>query len=187
MSKDRTLTQEQTDAQLSISKERFLKNAHRHNDIKWTDVEAKLKNNTSKLWSLSEMERTGGEPDVTEYDTTAENYIFCDCSKESPSGRRSLCYDREALYARKEFKPENSAIDLANEIGIEILNEKQYKKLQENESFDLKTSSWILTPNDIRKSGGAVFAEFRYGHVFVFHNGASSYYAARGFRGLLKV
>jgi hypothetical protein len=150
-------------------------------------VQSKLEANKDKLWSLNEMERTGGEPDVVSFDKKKGEYIFVDCAAESPKRRRSFCYDREALDSRKENKPENSAIDMADAMGIEILNEDQYRDLQQHGSFDLKTSSWIKTPAEIRKLGGAVFMDRRYGHVFLYHNGAESYYAARGFRGLLRI
>lgn len=172
---------------LETLKTRFEKNMNRHKDIKWSDVQAKLESDDDKLWSINEMERTGGEPDVIGYDKKADEYIFCDCSAESPKGRRSLCYDREALDERKEAKPENSAVDMASEMGIKLLTEEEYRELQELGEFDLKTSSWIETPSGIRKLGGAIFADRRYDHIFVYHNGAQSYYAARGFRGLLKV
>jgi hypothetical protein len=168
-------------------KDRFEKNMNRHNDLEWAKVQAKLEANTEKLWSLYEMERTGGEPDVVGHDKTTGEYIFRDCSGESPKGRRSLCYDREALEARKEHKPENNAIDLAAAMGIELLTEEQYRELQKLGNFDAKTSSWVKTPSDIRKLGGALFADYRYGKVFLYHNGAESYYAARGFRGSLRV
>jgi Protein of unknown function (DUF4256) len=172
---------------LTLLESRFEKNLSRHKGIVWADVQAKLEAAPEKLWSLNEMERTGGEPDVIGYDKKTGEYIFCDCSAESPGRRRSLCYDREALDARKEFKPENSAVDLAAEMGIELLTEGQYRELQQLGKFDAKTSSWLKTPREVRKLGGAMFADFRYGQVFVYHNGAQSYYAARGFRGLLKV
>lgn len=181
------LSPEQNRELLRVLKTRFEKNMKRHKDIEWTDVESKLKGSVKKLWSLNEMERTGGEPDVVGYDKKTGEYIFYDCSAESPAGRRSLCYDREALESRKEHKPENSVMDLAATMGIELLREEQYRELQQLGKFDAKTSSWIVTPADIRKLGGALFADFRYAHVFVYHNGASSYYAARGFRGMLKV
>ncbi len=168
-------------------KERFENNMNRHKGLEWEKIHAKLESNTDKLWSLSEMEGTGGEPDVVGYDKKTGEFIFYDCSAESPAGRRSLCYDREALNSRKEHKPKNSAINMADEMGIEILKEDEYRKLQELGNFDTKTSSWIKTPQDIRELGGAVFADFRYGKVFIYHNGAESYYAARGFRGSLRV
>lgn len=179
------LSAEQLDELLNILKTRFEKNGHRHKDIEWAKVQAKLEANPEKLWSLNEMERTGGEPDVAGQDKG--EYVFYDCSAESPKGRRSLCYDREALDFRKEYKPANSAIDLATEMGIEILTEDQYRELQQLGSFDLKTSSWIKTPEKIRKLGGGIFCDRRYDTVFVYHNGAESYYAARGFRGSLRV
>jgi hypothetical protein len=160
---------------------------NRHKDIEWAKVQAKLEANTEKLWSLNEMERTGGKPDVVGHDKKTGEYIFYDCSAESPAGRRSVCYDREALEARKEHKPKNSAMDLAAAMGIEILTEEQYRELQQLGEFDAKTSSWVKTRSDIRKLGGALFCDRRYGHVFVYHNGAESYYAARGFRGSLRV
>lgn len=172
---------------LGILKTRFEKNMNRHKAIKWADVETKLKANAGKLWSLNEMEITGGEPDVTGYDKKADEYIFCDCSPESPKGRRSICYDHQALESRKEHKPENSAVEMASDIGIELLTEEQYRDLQQLGTFDAKTSSWVKTPADIRKRGGAIFCDFRYGTVFMYHNGAESYYAARGFRGMLRV
>ena len=170
-----------------ILKTRFEKNMVRHKGLVWDKVQSKLEANPDKLWSLGEMESTGGEPDVIGYDIKKGEFVFCDCSAESPAGRRSLCYDREALNARKEHKPKNSAIDLAFEMGIEILTEEQYRELQRLGGFDLKTSSWIKTPPEIRKLGGAIFCDRRYDTIFVYHNGAESYYAARGFRGLLKV
>ena len=172
---------------LTILKGRFEKNIIRHKGPEWDNVEERLKANPEKLWSLSEMERTGGEPDLIGQDNKTGEYLFFDCSMESPKGRRSLCYDREALKARKDNKPENSAIDMANEMGIELLNEEEYRFLQSHGRFDTKTSSWIKTPPDIRRLDGAIFADFRYGHVFVYHNSAGSYYASRGFRGLLRV
>ena len=181
------LSSSQQQELLDILKARFAKNANRHKRLDWANIQAKLQANPEKLWSLNEMEMTGGEPDVVgEEDTTGE-YIFCDCSPESPAGRRSLCYDREALDGRKEHKPANSAVDMADEMGIEILTEQQYRELQQLGAFDLKTSSWIATPPNIRKLKGALFCDRRYDTVFVYHNGAESYYAARGFRGVLKV
>lgn len=172
---------------LSVLKTRFELNMNRHQSVVWTDVEEKLKKNPSKLWSLNEMEKSGGEPDVTVQLSKTGEYIFVDCSIESPKGRRSLCYDREALEARKEHKPSGSVIEMANEIGIEILTEEDYRELQKLGKFDLKTSSWVKTPTEIRKLGGAIFCDRRYDAVFTYHNGAESYYAARGFRGMLKV
>jgi hypothetical protein len=168
-------------------KARFEKNMNRHKGLEWGKVQSKLEARTEKLWSLSEMERTGGEPDVVGHDTKAGEYIFYDCSAESPKCRRSVCYDREALNARKEFKPKDSAMGMAAAIGIEILTEEQYRELQQLGEFDTKTSSWVKTPSDIRRFGGALFCDRRYDHVFVYHNGAESYYAARGFRGFLRV
>ncbi len=170
---------------LKTLKARFEKNRNRHKEIEWSEVQAKLETNKEKLWSLHEMERTGGEPDVVTHDK--KECIFYDCSPESPNGRRSFCYDRQALESRKEHKPQNSAMNMAAAMGIEILSEEQYRELQKLGNFDTKTSSWVKTPAEIRKLGGAIFCDFRYGKVFVYHNGAESYYAARGFRGLLKV
>ena len=183
------LSPEQRSELLKVLKARFEKNMSRHKGIEWANVQAKLdsEDSAAKLWTLHEMERTGGEPDIIGHDTATDEYIFCDCSAESPKGRRSVCYDREALESRKEYKPENSAVDMAAEIGIELLPEEQYLELQKLGEFDKKTSSWVQTPADIRKLGGAVFCDRRYGHVFLYHNGAESYYAARGFRGLLKI
>lgn len=181
------LTTDQQDALLKVLQVRFEKNTQRHKDLDWNKIEAKLKTNPEKLWSLDEMERTEGEPDVIGFDAQSNEYIFVDCVAESPKGRRSVCYDHEALEKRKENKPKDSAINMAEEMGIEILNEEQYKELQKLGKFDTKTSSWIKTPSEIRKLGGAIFSDFRYNTVFVYHNGADSYYAARGFRGLLKV
>ncbi|WP_245542568.1 DUF4256 domain-containing protein [Segetibacter koreensis] len=172
---------------ISTLKARFEKNMSRHKDIEWATIQAKLDANTEILWTLNEMERTGGEPDVIGIDKKTGKFIFCDCSAESPKGRRSFCYDREALEARKEFKPENTAIDMAAAMGIELLTEEQYRELQQLGNFDLKTSSWVKTPTDIRKLGGALFCDRRYDTVFVYHNGAESYYAARGFRGSVKL
>ena len=168
-------------------KARFDKNMNRHKSLEWAEVQAKLEARTEKLWSLNEMERTGGEPDVVGFDKKTAQYIFYDCSAESPKGRRSLCYDREALEARKENKPKDSAINMASDLGIEILTEQQYYELQKLGSFDLKTSSWVNTPADIRELGGAISCDRRFGRVFTGHNGADSYYAARGFRGSLRV
>jgi hypothetical protein len=181
------LSPEQREELLRALKARFEKNMKRHEGLEWAKVQAKLEANTEKLWSLSEMERTGGEPDVVGHDKKTGEYTFCDCSPESPQGRRSLCYDREALDSRKEHKPKNSAIDLAAAMGIELLTEEQYRELQKLGNFDTKTSSWVKAPSDIRKLGGALFCDRRYGRVFVYHNGAESYYAARAFRGSLRV
>jgi hypothetical protein len=186
-SNKKELPTEQRDELLSTLKARFEKNMNRHKGLEWAKVQAKLDANTEKLWSLSQMESTGGEPDAVGWDKATGEYIFFDCSAESPKGRRSVCYDHEALESRKENKPHNSAVEMAADMGIEILNEEQYRELQKLGKFDTKTSSWIKTPGDIRKLGGALFADWRYGHVFVYHNGAESYYAARGFRGLLRV
>ena len=183
----KNLSQKEISELLRTLKARFEKNVNRHKGLDWAKVQTKLESNTGKLWSLSEMERTGGEPDVVGYDKNAGEYIFYDCSAESPSGRRSLCYDREALDARKEHKPKNSAVDMATAMGVELLTEEQYRELQKLGGFDLKTSSWVKTPADIRKLGGAVFCDRRYDTVFVYHNGAESYYASRGFRGSLRV
>lgn len=166
---------------------RFEKNKHRHKDLQWDKIRKKLEGQSDKLWSLREMEKTGGEPDVIEYDKKLGEYIFCDCSPESPNGRRSLCYDRRALDARKAYKPVNSAVDVAIELGVELLTEAEYHALQEMGPFDLKTSSWIKTPPEVRKLGGAIFGDRRYDRTFIYHNGADSYYAARGFRGLLRI
>lgn len=181
------LSSEQSEEILRVLKDRFEKNMNRHKDIEWTKVQAKLEAKTEKLWSLYEMERTGGEPDVVGYDEKKDKYIFYDCSTESPEGRRSVCYDREGLKSRKKHKPENNAMDMAAAMGIELLTEEQYRALQKLENVDMKTSSWVQTPTDIKELGGALFCDYRFGHVFVYHNGASSYYAARGFRGSLKV
>jgi hypothetical protein len=185
--KGKELTAKQRDALLDTLQARFEANPQRHKGIDWEKVRAKLEANPKKLWSLSEMERTGGEPDVVGYDKKTSEYIFFDCSEESPKGRRSLCYDAEALKARKEAKPKDSAVAMAEAMGIELLTEEQYRQLQELGEFDLKTSSWVKTPPEIRKLGGAVFCDRRYDHVFYYHNGAISYYAARGFRGWLPV
>jgi hypothetical protein len=172
---------------LTELKTRFEKNMNRHQGIEWAKVRAKLEADAKKLWSLTEMERTGGEPDVVGFDKKTGEYIFYDCSAESPKGRRSVCYDREGQESRKEHKPENNAIDMAAAMGIELLTEEQYRELQKLGNFDTKTSSWVKTPSDIRKLGGAIFCDRRYDHVFVYHNGAESYYAARAFRGSLRV
>ncbi|HXX64114.1 MAG TPA: DUF4256 domain-containing protein [Bacteroidota bacterium] len=172
---------------LKILKTRFEENENRHKGLEWANVLPRLKANAGKLWSLDEMERSGGEPDVVGYEKRKGEYLFCDCSAESPSGRRNLCYDPEALESRKEFKPKGSAVEMATAMGIEILTEEQYRDLQKFGSFDTKTSSWLKTPPEIRKLGGAIFADRRYDHVFVYHNGAPSYYAVRGFRGVLRV
>jgi hypothetical protein len=186
-SNKKKLSPDQREELLRTLKARFEKNMNRHKGLEWAKVQAKLEANTEKLWSLNEMERTGGEPDVVGYDKKTGEYIFYDCSAESPKDRRSFCYDREALESRKEFKPKDTAIDMAAAMGIEILTEEQYREFQKLGTFDTKTSSWLKTPSEIRKLGGAIFADRRYGHVFVYHNGAESYYAARAFRGSLRV
>ena len=183
----RKLSPDQRGELLKTLRARFEKNMNRHKGLEWTKVQAKLEANPEKLYSLNEMEITGGEPDVVDHDKKTGEYIFYDCSAESPKDRRSLCYDHEALEKRKENKPANSAINMAAEIGIEILTEEQYRELQELGNFDTKTSSWVKTPADIRKLGGAIFCDRRYNHVFTAHNGADSYYAARGFRGSLRI
>jgi len=184
---EKTLSPEQCEQLLAVQEDRFAKNMNRHQGLDWTHIKARLEANTEKLWSLYEMERTGGEPDVVGYDNHTGEYIFYDCAAESPKGRRSVCYDREGLESRKEHKPENNALDMAAAMGIELLTEEQYRELQQLGPFDTKTSSWLKTPADIRKLGGALFGDYRYGHVFVYHNGAQSYYAARAFRGSLRV
>ncbi|MGR5967897.1 DUF4256 domain-containing protein [Bacillus paranthracis] len=181
------LSVEQREELIKVLQARFEKNMNRHEGLEWAKVEAKIEANAEKLWSLNEMEVTGGEPDVVGYDKEKDEYTFCDCSKESPKGRRSLCYDLEALESRKKHKPENNAIDVAAAMGIELLTEEQYRELQQLGDFDMKSSSWVQTPSDIRELGGALFCDYRFGHVFVYHNGADSYYAARGFRGSLRV
>lgn len=187
MDTKREISPEQREDLLKTLRNRFEKNTNRHEGIEWAKVQLKLDANPEKPWSLNEMERTGGEPDVVGYDKETGETIFIDCSAESPAGRRNICYDREALESRKEFKPGDNAIDMANDMGIELLNEEQYRELQSLGKFDTKTSSWLKTPPEIRKLGGAIFGDRRYDHVFVYHNGASSYYAVRGFRGLLRV
>ncbi|WP_316636443.1 DUF4256 domain-containing protein [uncultured Flavobacterium sp.] len=184
---NKKLSSDQQEELLSVLEARFENNLNRHKGIEWDKVREKLVANPEKLWSLDEMERTEGEPDVVGFDKTTGEYIFYDCSVESPKGRRSICYDHEALEKRKEHKPQNSAINMAAEMGIEILTEAEYRELQKLGKFDAKTSSWIITTPEIRKLGGALFADFRYNTVFVYHNGADSYYAARGFRGSLRV
>src|SRR4029450_12172613 len=181
------LSPKQREELLRALKARFEKNMNRHEGLEWAKIEAKLEANTEKLWSLNEMERTGGEPDVVGHDKKTGEYIFFDCSPESPKGRTSVCYDREALDSRKEHKPKNSAMDMATAMGIELLTEEQYLELQKLGNFDTKTSSWVKTPSDIRKLGGALYCDRRYGRVFVGHNGAQSYYSARAFRGSLRV
>jgi hypothetical protein len=187
MGNKKVLPPEQREELLKALKGRFDMATQRHKGLEWPKVQAKLKANPGKLWSLNEMERTGGEPDVVGHDKKTGEYIFYDCSAESPNGRRSICYDREGLESRKEHKPENNAVDMAAAMGIELLTEEQYRELQDLESFDTKTSSWLKTPSEIRDLGGAIFADFRYGTVFVYHNGAQSYYGGRAFRGSLRV
>jgi len=186
-SNNKELSLEQREGLIETLKVRFEKNMHRHKGLEWDNVQAKLDANTDKLWSLHEMERTEGEPDVVDYDKKTDEYVFYDCSVESPKGRRSVCYDLDGLESRKKHKPENNAMDVATAMGIEMLTEEQYRALQVLDNFDLKTSSWVQTPAEIRQLGGALFCDYRYDHVFVYHNGASSYYAARGFRGSLRV
>ena len=183
----KTLPPEQRGELLRALKTRFEKNMNRHNGLEWAKVQAKLEANAEKLWSLNEMERTGGEPDVVGYDKKTGEYVFYDCSAETPPGRRNVSYDREGQESRKAFKPENNAVDMATAMGIELLTEEQYRELQRLGDFDTKTSSWVKTPSDIRKLGGALFADRRYGHVFMYHNSAPSYYNARSFRGSLSV
>lgn len=181
------LASKQIETLIELLKDRFEKNSHRHREIEWPSVQTKLIKSPDKLWSLQEMENTGGEPDVVAYDQQNDEYLFMDCSTETPKGRRSLCYDREALESRKDHPPKNSAIDIAIEMGVELLTEEQYHQLQKLGEFDLKTSSWLATPDEIRQLDGAIFADRRYGRVFVYHNGAQSYYAVRGFRCCLRV
>lgn len=181
------LSSDEHNALIQILQTRFEKNKHRHSDVDWSKVKLRLEAHPEKMWSLNEMEKTGGEPDFVAIDTTTNEFVFFDCAAESPKDRRSLCYDREALDARKEFKPENNVIDMAKAMGIELMDEQQYRELQQLGQFDTKTSSWIKTPESIRKLGGAIFGDFRYNTTFIYHNGAQSYYAARGFRGVLKV
>ncbi|MFL5808654.1 MAG: DUF4256 domain-containing protein [Flavisolibacter sp.] len=184
----KNLSSKQLEELLTTLKARFEKNMNRHKGLEWSKVQSRLEYNDSALWSLNEMERTGGEPDVVSTGSrNSGEYLFYDCSPESPNGRRSLCYDRQALDSRKENKPIGNAVDMATSMGIEMLSEEQYRQLQQFGKFDTKTSSWIKTPADIRKLGGAIFCDYRYGTVFVYHNGAESYYAARGFRGMLRV
>lgn len=172
---------------ITIIQSRFEKNMQRHKGIKWNDVEQRLLKQADKLWTLNEMEISGGEPDVIDYDKKSDKYIFCDCSPESPKGRRSLCYDEDALQSRKEHKPKDSAMAVAKWMGIEMIDEKQYELLQSIGNFDLKTSSWLKTPDNVRELGGAIFGDYRFGRVFIYHNGAESYYAARGFRGIFQI
>lgn len=182
-----TLSPDQCEELIRTLKIRFEKNMNRHPGMDWQKVKEKLESSEEKLWSLNEMERTGGEPDVIGYETDSDQFVFCDCAPESPLGRRSLCYDREAMESRKDFKPTNNVLDMATAMGIELLTEEQYRRLQELGKFDTKTSSWVQTPVDIRSRGGALFCDRRYDHVFLYHNGAESYYGARGFRGLLRI
>ena len=181
------LSAAEREALLNTLEVRFDKHMNRHKGLDWAKVAAKLEANPDKLWSLNEMERTGGEPDVIGFDKKTGELLFCDCSAETPKDRRSVCYDREGLESRKEHRPANSAVDLANEMGIELLDEEQYRALQKLEPFDQKTSSWLLTPPAVRKLGGAIFGDYRYGNVWIYHNGAQSYYGARAFRGILRV
>lgn len=181
------LPDSQRDVLIRTLRARFEKNMHRHKNIEWEKVQVKLEKNPTKLWSLNEMEESGGEPDVVDYDSKTDEFIFYDCSPESPKERRSICYDPDALESRKEHKPKNSALGMAAEMGIEILNEEEYRKLQQFGKFDTKTSSWLKTPDSIRALGGAIFGDWRYGTVFIYHNGAESYYGARAFRGSLRV
>src|SRR5262245_41779595 len=187
MQREKDMKVKQREELFSTLKARFEKNTNRHRNLEWAEVQAKLEGDTGKMWSLNEMERTGGEPDVVGRDKKTGEYIFIDCSAESPKGRRSVCYDREALESRKEHRPENNAIDMAVAMGVELLTEEQYRELQNLGNFDTKTSSWVKTPADIRKLGGAIFCDRRYDTVFMYHNGADSYYGARGFRGSLRV
>jgi hypothetical protein len=187
MGNKKELSIKQREELIRTLKARFEKNMNRHKGLDWSELQTKLEDNTDKLWSLNEMERTGGEPDVIGYDKKRGEYKYYDCSAESPIGRRSVCYDREGQESRKEYKPENNAIDMAAAMGIELLTEGQYRELQKHGNFDTKTSSWVKTPSAIRKLGGALFADFRYGNVFVYHNSAPSYYAARGFRGSINI
>jgi hypothetical protein len=181
------LSAKQREELIDTLKARFVKNMNRHQNLEWAKVEAKLETGNEKMWSLYEMERTGGEPDIVGYDKETDEYIFYDCAAESPKNRRSVCYDREALESRKANKPENNAVEMASAMGIELLSEEEYKELQKLGNFDAKTSSWLKTPAEIRKLGGAIYGDFRYGRVFVYHNGAESYYSARGFRGSLRI
>lgn len=181
------LTREQRAGLFRALRARFEKNADRHPGLKWDAIQARLEDNPGKLWSLNEMERTGGEPDVIDHDSQTDEYLFCDCAAESPAGRRNVCYDHAALEARKQARPQDSAVNMADSMGIELLTEEQYHALQRLGNFDTKTSSWLRTPANVRKPGGAIFGDRRFGRVFVYHNGADSYYAARGFRGALRV
>lgn len=187
MKKDKTISDNEKKHLITIIQSRFEKNMQRHKGIRWNDVEQRLLKQADKLWTLNEMEISGGEPDVIDYDKKSDKYIFCDCSPESPKGRRSLCYDEDALQSRKEHKPKDSAMAVAKWMGIEMIDEKQYELLQSIGNFDLKTSSWLKTPDNVRELGGAIFGDYRFGRVFIYHNGAESYYAARGFRGIFQI
>jgi len=187
MAKHQDLSSQQKEEVISVLKTRFEENMHRHKGLDWTKVRGKLEANPEKIWSLYEMERTGGQPDVVGHNKDTDEYLFYDCSIESPTGRRSLCYDHEALESRKQYKPKNSAVEMAASMGVEILTEQQYLEFQKLGNFDTKTSSWLKTPSAIRELGGAIFGDFRYNQVFIYHNGAESYYAARGFRASLKL
>ncbi|MUP47426.1 DUF4256 domain-containing protein [Gramella sp. BOM4] len=187
MSSRKTLNTKDSFSILESLEDRFKNSRERFPKLGWIDLKSKLENHPEKLWSLYEMEKSGGEPALLEYNKSSDEYIFCDFSRESPTGRRSLCYDKEAWESRKKFKPKDNAMDFAHNMGIELMTEDQYKKLQSLGEFDTKTSSWLRTPEEVRKLGGAIFGDFRYGRVFIYHNGAESYYAARGFRGILKV
>ncbi|MGM0579437.1 MAG: DUF4256 domain-containing protein [Bacteroidota bacterium] len=187
MESKKTLSPKEIEDLIITLKKRFEKNLHRHKKLEWNRIQEVLEANPEKMWSLNEMEKTGGEPDVIDFDEKTKEYIFCDCCPESPKGRRSVCYDRDALEARKKYPPKTSAMDMATEMGVGILNEEQYRHLQSIENFDQKTSSWLKTPDEVRKLGGAIFGDFRFGRVFIYHNGADSYYGARGFRALLRI
>lgn len=187
MMQNRELLPDSSNTLIALLQERFQSNMHRHSVLAWPDIVVKLQANMEKLWSLNQMEQTGGEPDVVGFDTQTGEFLFCDCSKETPKGRRSLCYDDQALNDRKENKPAGSAKAMAASMGVELLTEHQYKELQQLEPFDAKTSSWIETPSEVRKLGGALFGDYRYGRVFIYHNGAASYYAVRGFRAMLRI
>lgn len=181
------LSEEQIYNLLKVLQKRFNENMNRHENLNWSIIEDRIKDESQKLWTLHQMEETGGEPDIVAFDENSDSFFFFDCSKESPKGRRSVCYDREALESRKKFNPDHSAIDMANEMGVELLTEEEYLELQKYGPFDVKTSSWLNTPSDVRELGGAIFGDHRFGRTFIYHNGAESYYAARGFRGVLKV
>ncbi len=187
MESNKTLGKEEMEDLIKTLKKRFEKNLHRHKKLEWNRIQERLEANPNKLRSLNEMEKSGGEPDIIDFNKKTNEYVFCDCSPESPKGRRSICYDREALESRKKYPPKTSAVDMATKMGVEILNEEQYRHLQSLESFDQKTSSWLKTPDEVRKLGGAIFGDFRFGRVFIYHNGADSYYGARGFRALLRI